>query len=262
MNILYDAIFKRKSIRKYDTTDLATETLSEIKAYASTVTRLIPEIKIEFLFLETEEVSNLLPIKAPHYLCIYSESKAGYLMNAGFILQEMDLYLSSKDIGSCWLGMGKPNKKVPANVHGLDFVIMMAFGGTPEPVHRSSISEFRRKELIDMTLFDKASTQNALTQIFEAVRISPSATNSQPWFFSCYSLDNGTFEIVVSREKLGIIKAALYDKMNQIDIGICLRHLELSAKNAGKEFSIDFKPLDCSDPVKKGYEYMSKVTLK
>ncbi len=44
-------------------------------------------------------------------MIISSENTEGYLMNIGFIFQQMDLYLSSIGLGSCWLGMAKPTEK-------------------------------------------------------------------------------------------------------------------------------------------------------
>lgn len=165
-------------------------------------------------------------------------------MNAGFILQQIDLYLSSKNIGSCWLGMAKPSKQVPVHKEGLEFVIMLAFGNASEPVHRVSTSEFKRKSL-------SAISETAYADdLLEPVRLSPSASNTQPWYFSG-QMD----EITVSREKLNLIKSAIYDKMNQIDIGIALCHLLLTLENQGKQVSFDFEP----SPAPKGYEFMAKV---
>ena len=104
---LYEAMFHRKSIRRYDMNPLKEEILEGIKQYVKNVESLIEGIKVEFTYLSSGEVKNILPVRAPHYLCIYSEKADNYLMNAGFMLQQVDLYLSSRDIGSCWLGMAK-----------------------------------------------------------------------------------------------------------------------------------------------------------
>lgn len=246
MNQLYNGIFHRKSIRKYNLEPLSKEALEDIKAYAKGIKPLDDKIAYEFTFLESKEVKNLFPIKAPHYVCIYSEKKEHYLMNAGFILQEIDLYLSTKGIGCCWLGMAKPSKDIPIKRNGMDFVIMLAFGNPIEPLYRDQVDEFKRKPLSDISQIKEGEA------LLEPVRLSPSATNSQPWFFS------GTInDIIVSREKLGLIKAAIYNNLNQIDVGICLKHLELAAANMEKKTQFIFE----KEPCPKGYEFMARVKI-
>jgi len=245
-NQFYEAIFKRKSIRKYDMTPLPADTISMVKQFASTVKPLDTAIKYEFLYLVTEDVKNLLPIKAPHYICLYSEKKENYLMNAGFLLQQIDLFLSVSNLASCWLGMAKPTKQVPEQQNGLEFVIMLAFGNSSEPIHRVDTTEFTRKSISVISKIDGAD------ELLEPVRLAPSASNSQPWFFS-----GNSNEIEVSREKLNLLKAPLYGKMNQIDIGIALFHLWLSLDHQGKVASFDFQKA----PASSGYEFMAKVKV-
>ena|GEM_PF-3748051 len=37
-------------------------------------------------------------------------------MNAGFLLQQIDLYLSDSNLASCWLGMAKPSKEAHSQI--------------------------------------------------------------------------------------------------------------------------------------------------
>jgi len=242
----YNTIFKRKSIRKYDMTSLPQGKLAEIQEFAASVKPLVDSINYKFVYLGTNDVKNLLPIKAPHYICLYSDKKDSYLMNAGYLLQQVDLFISANNIGSCWLGMAKPSKDIPAQQDGLDFVIMLAFGNTAEQVHRENTSEFNRKSLSEIT------SLVGEDQLLEPVRLAPSASNTQAWFFS-----GDTKEIIVRRTKLNLIKASLYGKMNQIDIGIALCHLWLSLDHAGKSAVYDFDKVD----VPSGYEFMVKVKV-
>lgn len=110
---LYNAIFRRRSIRKYDMSPLPADAIEKLQEYASVANPLDENIRYEFAYLGSADVKNLLPIKAPHYICLYSEKKGNYLMNAGFLLQQVDLYLSDNNLASCWLGMAKPSKGVP-----------------------------------------------------------------------------------------------------------------------------------------------------
>lgn len=241
---LYETIFRRKSIRKYDMTPLPAETVEALQTFTTEIKPLNEAIKVEFSYLGTDDVKNPLPIKAPHYISIYSEKKGNYLMNAGFLLQQIDLYLSANDLGSCWLGMARPSKQVPEMKDGLTFVIMLAFGNAGEPVHRTEVSEFNRKNMSDISNIIDAN------DLLEPVRLAPSASNSQPWLLSG-SQEN----ITISREKLNLIRASIYGKMNQIDIGIALAHLWLSCGHLGKTMALDFEKA----PAPNGYEFMATV---
>ena len=245
-NQLYEAIFKRKSVRKYDMKPLSDTVLSTVKQFGTSLKALDPSISYELLYLNTEDVKNVVPIKAPHYICIYSEKKGNYLMNAGFLLQQMDLFLSANNLGSCWLGMAKPTNQVPVQQNGLEFVIMLAFGGSKAPVHRTDTSEFKRKSIAEIT------SLQGMEDSLEPVRLAPSASNTQARYFS-----GSPEEIIVSREKLNPIKAVLYQKLNQIDIGIALCHLWLSFEHQGKKLTYD----NTAAPVSKGYEFMIKAKV-
>jgi len=243
---LYNTIFQRKSIRKYNMESLSHDTLLKIQEFASHVKPLDENIKYELSYLTTDDVKNLLPIKAPHYICLYSEKKDGYLMNTGFLLQQIDLFISANGLGSCWLGMAKPSKDVKAVKNGLEFVIILAFGGTKDQLHRIDKLEFKRKSITEISLI------NDIGEVLEPVRLAPSASNTQPWFFS-----GDKNEITVSREKLSFIKAPIYKRMNQIDIGIALCHLWLSLDHEDKTTTFDFNKADAPS----GYEFMVKVKV-
>lgn len=244
--LLYETIFKRKSIRKFNMFPLPASAIEALQNFTTTVKPLDESIKIEYAYLGTSDVKNLLPIKAPHYICFYSEKKDKYLMNAGFILQQIDLYLSANGLGSCWLGMAKPSKQVPETRNGLEFVIMFAFGNGIDPVHRTSVLEFNRKSIASI------SNVAGAEELLESARLAPSASNSQPWHFS-----GSKDSITVSREKLNLLRASIYGKMNQIDIGISLAHLWLTCENMGKTMKLDFEQATTPS----GYEFMTKVNI-
>ncbi len=214
----YEAIFKRKSVRNYMQEFLEDETLSEIQAFSNAVTRLIPEIKTEIRYVSRDEIKLVLPIKAPHYLMFYSEKSDGYLMNAGYMLQQIDLFLSMNRIGSCYLGMAQPTQ-VAKDQSDLDFVIVLAFGNPRETVHRLNLEAFKRKSLGEIA---HNINDEQFQRIVEAARVAPSASNSQPWFFT----NDGEW-MHVYRNKPSFLKAFLYERMNQVDIGIVLYHMAL-----------------------------------
>lgn len=233
---LYDYIYKRKSTRKYDMTPIDNDTLNKIKDFANNLKRLSPDIQTDYQI--TNDAKNLLPIKAPYYFMLSSEPTGDYLQNIGFMWQQMDLYLSSLGLGSCWLGMAKPTNDFNTKYQ---FVIALAFGNPIESPYRE-LSQFNRKPLPEISI----GNDNRL----ESARLAPSATNSQNWFFDCTS-DN----IDVYQKKLNFAKALMYDKMNKVDMGIALCHLYLATQHNNNEFIFEKH----SNKDKKGYEYIGTV---
>lgn len=225
-------IFKRKSTRKYDLTELDTNILNQINDFAKSLKPLYGNIKIQYNLVGLSDIKNILPVKSPHYFVISSEKKEGYLENVGFMFQQMDLYLSSLGLGSCWLGMARVAEKINTN---LEFVIILAFGKPLESPYRE-LSEFKRKSLDEIS--------NKVDDRLEPARLAPSATNSQPWYFVIED-DN----IHVYRAKLNPVKALIYEKMNAIDMGIMLAHLYISDTDK-------FNFVSQKHPDIKGYNYI------
>lgn len=233
---LYEFIFKRKSVRKYEEASLDGETLGKVMDYAQSLRPLYPEIRTTFEM--GHSVKGIFSIKAPHYLLICSEAREGYLENAGYMGQQMDLYLSSLGLGSCWLGMAKPTAEITTT---LPLVITLAFGRAAEEPHRK-LRDFKRKETDDISSGDD--------DRIEAARLAPSATNSQNWFFEA---SEGA--IHVYRKKLNPALEMVYGKMNRIDTGIALCHLTYASEHQGKEFVFGKEP----GHDKKGYVYVGTV---
>lgn len=238
---LYDSIFKRQSIRKYQPESLPMEQLAQITEYMKGLKPLYADISTRIELAGPADVKGIVSAKAPHYLLFYSQKKDGYLPNAGFLLEQADLYLSSIGLGSCWQGMAKTT--APAR-DGLDYVIALAFGKAQGDPHRKAVSEFKRKSLSEISTGTDAR--------LEAARLAPSATNSQPWYFTC---QDG--RICVYRKKLGPVKALMYETMNQIDMGIALCHLWLTSEQQNRAF--DFTDDPQGAPAMAGYHFIGIV---
>ena len=228
-----EIIRKRKSIRKYDMTELDAVTLGKVRGQIANLTPLYPDIKYSVEIVS--KTKGMFNIKAPHYLIFGSEDKDGANENIGFIGQQMDLFLSEEGLGSCWLGASKPNEK-EASI--LPFVICIAFGKPAEPLHRS-LSEFKRKSLPEISEGDD--------ERLEAARLAPSARNEQNWHFIA---ENG--KIHCYRKKPGLLLNLAASHLVQIDMGIALCHIakESDKFNFAKEANV---------PQRKGCVYMGTV---
>jgi nitroreductase len=243
---IYNAIFKRKSIRKYDLSPLDKNTLKEISKHIDDLQPLYKDIEVEIQIISTDDVNRRMMKKAPYYLAVFSEKKEGYLTNVGFMLQQMDLMFSAMGIGSCWQGIPIPNKEV-LNSSDLKFIILMAFGKPSEPLYRKNISEFKRNPI------EKITSIHDMDELLEPVRLAPSATNSQPWFFK------GTKNIIKTYSiKPNFLKAIVVKKYIPIDMGIALYHLKVAAEQYGKEIKIFFDEKE-RNTSPKGYNYIATV---
>lgn len=215
---LEETIYKRQSIREYDQKPLNEQTINEIEEFISESKVLNENIEWSYDIVSKQKIKTLLPWKAPQYLLLFSEEKENYKENIGFIFQQTDLYLQSKGIGTCWLGMASPNSKYQQKNKNQKFIISISIGKSTSPIDRK-INEFNRKELEEIS--DKNDEK------LKPAQYAPSAMNSQPWYFT--HNDDDTYNIY--REKLNIIKRNVVGRWNQIDIGIALAHIYIENQN-------------------------------
>ena len=146
---LEDTIYKRQSIRSYDNAPLDNQTLEEISDFIDNAKELNPNIKWSYEILSREKISTMMRWKAPHYIAIFSEEKENYYQNIGFIFQQVDLYLQSREIGTCWIGMGNP-KGYENPDKSQKFIILISFGKSNEKIYRE-LDDFKRKELEEIS---------------------------------------------------------------------------------------------------------------
>lgn len=211
---LYETIFVRRSVRKYDMTPLDEKTLDDIRKWIDETTGL-PGQSARFEIVAADKVKGAT---APHYIMCYCKPGDAEYANVGYVIEKADLYIQSLGLGSLWLGMGNPKEKET------DFCIMLAFGKSDVPF-RNSEQQFDRLPLKEIS-----STDNAIAQ---AARLAPSACNSQPW-----KLDFADGRVTVRYFGRGMMKMILKSKMNKVDIGIVTRHIVTALEHEGKEIKV------------------------
>lgn len=238
-NGLTEFIYKRKSVRKYTAETLDGQTLEKIESFLPTVTPLYPHIKTEMRILPREQVHCFFKWMPKHALALYSEETDGHLENAGFILQQAELYLQALGLGVCWLGLAK-QKTTTTNLDGLKFVILLGFGYPDEEQFRTA-KDFKRKPLFEIS--DSSDTR------LECARLAPSSMNSQPWYFVH---DNETVHTYCS--KTGLLRMVALGNFNRIDMGIALAHIALENENF-RFFKAE------KYPEVKGHYYIGSFTL-
>ena len=234
-NELYPMIFKRKSFhlfRNCGREQISDKELDEIKNAWESFERLTPETKTAIRIIPAAKVA--FKRDAEYCVLIYSEEKPDWLQNAGYLGQQLDLWLASKNIGSLWFGIGKPDEPV---FEGLSYVIMFAIRKVPDETYfRKDMYAAKRKpleEIWDGETFGAA----------EVARFTPSACNSQPW-----KVENKDGKLTVYRytkkTRIGIMSPKNAQYFNRIDIGIYLCILELCLAHEEKVFTRTLFPDD------------------
>lgn len=238
--LFYDMIFKRKSFHLFkEIGQISVEELREIEDVYKALNPLVGEIKTDIRIVPADETT----CKRGQEYCIllYSEKKDNYLQNIGYIGEQLDLYLASKNIGALWFGIGKVEEK---QHNGLDFVIMIAIAKMPEDKFRKDMFKSKRKPLDEVWCLDE------YADIGNVARFAPSACNTQPWI-----VEKSDDILKVFRYKKpgkrGIMPADKVAYYNRIDIGIYLLFLEICLAQQGIEFERNLLADKSDDTVEK-----------
>lgn len=235
---LFDSISRRKACRKYVAEPLSEMQLEEIETALHTFKPLYPDAPLSYRF--ASETKGVFHVKAPHYLVISGQGKKGEEENAGFIGQQLMLWLDSHELGGVWLGASKDATKERSNLD----IIVLAFGKPEGSPHRA-ISEFKRKPISDIT-------NSPDDECIKAVHLAPSGLNIQPWY-----LEKTKGKLLLYRQLLKPLMSLAY-KLTRIDIGIALCHYAVACEHFGKPFH--FHPGGNAE-AKKGYEYYGYVDI-
>ena len=218
---LYEALKCRHSVRKYLKKEVAESLQSQILAFAEKTSRLNESISVETVILDNREKdAGIIGMKpdAPYFLLLYSAEEEGCERNAGYILEQVSLYMTVKGLGSCIIGAAGPRETKRGD---RKFIAMLAFGYPDVPLRREAALA-KRLPLTKLCSYREEPGEQ-MKIILKAARLAPSAMNTQPWRFVVYSgriyvfAKNGVFERTVGR------------KMRELSIGCMLSHIMLAA---------------------------------
>ncbi|HHT98162.1 MAG TPA: hypothetical protein GXZ90_09760 [Clostridiales bacterium] len=223
MNI-FDSLNSRKSIRKYTNERIDFNILNEIIDYANNLTGLFENIDVEFHIIENTnkfKSFGFFNIKAPYYLCISSVNSDDSNINAGYLMQQISLYLSTIGLGSCIISTPIP-KHLEQPDFKYEYITALAFGYTNEDLFRDKIDSVRLSE--DKVVYYKMDVSRDIKEIINAARLSPSYLNNQPWKFIVYQ----------NRIHLFVKKSPVinmhHNKYRMLDIGTALANLLIAAE--------------------------------
>ena len=239
---LREMIPRRRSVRSYEERAVEEQVLAQMNSFMQNLRPLIDGALPVARVIPTREAAFLQKWRNPQFLAFYAPNTQEGLMNVGFMYQQLDLYLQSLGLGTCWVGLGTPVDTIHKPPEGMKLAVMMAFGYPADVPERAQAADFTRRSMQHMTDRDDAR--------LEPVRLAPSATNSQPWFF----LHEGDV-LHVYREKLSLIRQRTHGRMNAIDMGIALAHLYVTHPES---FRFGQRT---EHPDKTAYTYVGSVTL-
>lgn len=219
---LYEAIFRRKSVRKYKEDEIEGWILEKIKKFGADAICIRPEIRVKWKIMKGSDknVRGMFQVKAPYYLALYSEVSEDYRKNAGCLMEQLSLYLHTIGIGSCYQGSAKVRHD---DEEELELVMIMAFGRPAESLERDR-ADFRRLEMKKLVRVHGTFGKNH-RQLLEPARLAPSAMNLQPWRFAVN--ENRIHLFVKKPTAIGYQKQL---DMNLFGAGIALAHILLAAE--------------------------------
>lgn len=213
----YQLSTKRKSTRDFKEKTVPESTINELKEYFKSCKRLIPEIDVELTIIDPKTAPRMdgcagyedFLIEAPHYILLTSAKAEHYMLNAGYIGEDLVLKLTDLGISTCWITISDTDKlkerlrldddKTP--------VALIAFG------YENALSNIKRLDIVnnsnvilkkrsnyeapklyvedaiyseDMGIKSENSTLDHYTDLYQALVAAccaPSFLNRQPYRF-------------------------------------------------------------------------------
>jgi nitroreductase len=240
---LRQAIIKRTSVRTFNGESLKPEHQELLINYLDTKENLVgvfgTEIKVQMLIPTDDEFKSVATygtIKhAPIYLAICCKKTWESMVDCGFIIENLVLFLTSLGIGSCWLGgtFKRQQLSLVTELEKDEFIpILLPIGY--ENLAKSftdkairAIAKSHSREPFDsrffMNTFEERIVDQELVDQLDFVKVAPSASNKQPWRLV---VTEGHVDFYLVRTaNYGLDKLG-YD-IQMIDMGIALAHYNL-----------------------------------
>lgn len=230
--ILYEQIFRRQTVREFAPREVPPATLSEIRTAMSQTTALTGA-RTELHLYEHGEA----PGYSPFAVASFTERTREGIINSGYKLAQMDLWLFSQGLGACWQG----DPRGPMGPPELSYGGCICFGIPKGTVGRTSVDQFPRRDLSAITDIPDPGP------VLEAARLAPSALNYQPWFFTG---TNDKFYLLTKRSLIG-------PQLTYIDTGIILLYIRLAARHCGQRADIDL----ATEPAGQNHMRQACITL-
>ena len=252
INDLMEIIKGRKSVRTFNGEQLSDVHRKLLEEYVEGITNPF-DIPVKFVFLDAKEQGLSSPVLSGEQLYAAGkvEKKPYADVAFGYAFEKLVLYAWSLGIGTVWIG-GTMKREDFEKAAGLKSGEMMpCVSPLGYPADKRSLKEIMMRKGIgadnrispDKLFFNEKwgspiTPSGDMTDIFEMVRLAPSAVNKQPWRII---FKDGTYHFYEKKDK-GYVNDSTGD-LQKIDVGIALCHFTLGLENLGKQYGISL-----SDP--------------
>lgn len=248
-------ILERTSWRKYNGQIIDEQKATLLNKFISTKTEAFFGNKIRFELVaatptDPDELRGLGTYGFIHgasgFIVGAMDKNVCNLEDYGYLLEEIILYATDFGLGTCWLGGSFYKSNFSARINTKDNEIVPAVvsvGYTTEKrglidnIIRSVADSKSRKDWNSLFFEDHFAkpltekTAGKYSPVFDMVRMSPSASNKQPWrIVKEYNSNN--FHFFLSRTK-GYAKPKLFSDLQRVDMGIAMCHFEQGCKEKG-----------------------------
>lgn len=247
-----DIIQTRTSVRTYSSEPISEDLIAKLSEFMDTLTNPF-DIEVKFQLLTAKDPSIMLGTYgvitgADHFIGASIADKPFALEALGYEFETLILYLASLGLGTCWLG-GTFDRSRFSDAMGIPenelFPAISPFGFPSEKksiadktVRRLSKGDSRKpwNELFFNQEFESPLTPQESKDFgspLEMLRLSPSASNKQPWRVV---KDHDSYHFYEAMTP-GYGQAFRYD-IQRIDIGIAFSHFDLTASEMGLQGKI------------------------
>ena len=252
---LYEAIYLRKSAKSYLMEELDQKLVKNIENFANHLQTIIHNKHIKFKILnrfsdkaKTMEYSN--SIKAPCYFVLTMEKQDGYLFDIGYIMGQLSLYLTTKELGSNLLHPVEVAKDYFG--HTEEFVTVLAFGKTTGSKYKDT--KMMKSLLGDKYCHYKSEVDDNIKKIVYAAGFFPYSIGPQPWRIIVY---NNRIHFFCKKDT---VLTKHYKKLYRIEIGMMLANIQLKAEELW--LNVSAKRMDnIAEKQMKDYDYMLTVLI-
>ena len=236
-------IMSRTSQRSYDGNKLKIEDEKIVLDYLKDETNLIGKfgnvVKIHIINTigkDVEKISTYGVVKnAPNYLVTVCKNTREGMIDCGYVVEKLILFLESKGISTCWLGGTYKRSQLNVPVDQGEFIPIISPLGYKAKKRTFSDKTVRRlakssrrldfDQLFFKDSFNESIKDDQLKKRLEYVRLGPSASNKQPWRIIIDHHDVAHLYIERTPNygygKLG------YD-IQMVDMGIAMCHYEIA----------------------------------
>lgn len=220
---LYEAISVRKSIRKFEKRGIEESVMEVLKRFTGELQPIFSEIPYEIVFHDAQREKPVKKgkfcIDAPYYISFLSKDTREGQINAGFLMEQLVLFLTGRGIATCYQG----NMKFSDLREGEKQELIVVAAGYPVHYLYREENTAKRIPLVKQCLFKEEVGKEVLT-ILRAANLAPSAMNHQPWRFVVY---NNRIHVMTQKETFFSRKVGC---SRFLDMGIALAHMSIAAE--------------------------------